>query len=114
MEILDRKAIEQLERDTSPEVVPVILERFLGELDQRCANLVSALEANDMERVGLEAHSVKSASRTFGLEVLAASAAELEATADGGNADTVATRAEAMQHAAGDARRALTAFLAGE
>ncbi len=113
MELLNQQALEQLERDTSPEIVPVILGRFLGELETRCAAIRAALESGDAEQIGLEAHSVKSAARTFGLEQLSEQARLLEALADAGAGADLGNHAGAMLDAADAARNALQTFLAG-
>lgn len=110
MELLNQQAIEQLERDTSPEIVPVILGRFLGELETRCDAIREALAGADAQRVGLEAHSVKSAARTFGLEQLSEQARLLEEQADAGPGG-LQDQAGRMLAAAKEARSALQAFL---
>lgn len=113
LQVLNTAALEQLEKDTSPEIVPVILGKFLEELQKRCADLRTALEAGDAERVGLEAHSVKSAARTFGLEQLSDLARQLEERVHEGQAPALAGPAEEMLAAAEAARAALEGFLAG-
>lgn len=113
MKILRREALEQLQRDTSAEIVPVILNRFLGELERRCQDIRGALQDGDAERVGLEAHSIKSAARTFGLDALSEQALTLEAGADDGQSlDDLEQTANGMLTAAELARKALTEYLA--
>lgn len=111
MNVLNRDALEQLERDTSAEVVPLILNRFLGELEQRCADIRAAAASGEVDRVGLEAHSIKSAAKTFGLEQLSENARRLEATADAGEEQAVRAGMDAVLAAAAEARVALQAFL---
>lgn len=113
MTVLNRTALEQLERDTSPEIVPVILSRFLEELQKRCDAIEAALAATAIEPTGLEAHSIKSAARTFGLEDLSSAALCLEEACEAQDGDRVPTLAAELLVSAAAARNAVEAYLAG-
>lgn len=110
-QLLNRAALDQLEKDTSPEIVPMILNKFLQELETRCAAIRESLAAGDVERLGLEAHSIKSASRTFGLEQLSVRALTLEDAVRGADAGAVGGLAEQLLGAAESGAAALRTFL---
>lgn len=75
---IDIKVIEALIEDTSLDFFPSLLEVFEAESAQRLANIDAALSAQDAHKLGMEAHSFKGTSATFGAEALRSVIAELE------------------------------------
>ena len=65
-DLLDRGAISRLERDTSPEAVPAMLEIFLKETIQRSSVITGMLADSDLKGIGEQAHALKSSAGTFG------------------------------------------------
>jgi len=76
--LLDRDTLDQLARNTSPGVLPVILDSFVRELEQRARTLDRLLADGDLRAIGEEAHTVKGLAGTFGASRLCALAFELE------------------------------------
>jgi HPt (histidine-containing phosphotransfer) domain-containing protein len=65
-------------------MVAHVVEEFLGDAPLRLQAIRSALEAADLKRVALEAHSLKGAARYFGIDAFVSACAELEALARAG------------------------------
>ncbi|MBL6935440.1 MAG: PAS domain S-box protein [Alphaproteobacteria bacterium] len=81
---IDSDALKQLAEDVGDEIMPRLLEKYLEETAGRILRIETALEKKDFESLRTEAHTLKSASWTFGARKLSAQAKKLEAAcADG-------------------------------
>ena len=65
--LLDQQIIEQLLIDAGSEGVRLALEIYLQEVKDKLADIAIALDKQDWARIRRHAHSLKSASGTFGL-----------------------------------------------
>lgn len=88
--IVDIEVIDGLIEDTSAEFFPSLLEVFETESEERLANIQLALTEQDAEMLGMEAHSLKGTSATFGAEELRTVAFELEQVGKAGDMDRAA------------------------
>ena len=68
--VLDLSVLERLIEDTSLDFLPSLIEVFEAESSQRLTSIKSSLESNDLQTLGIEAHSLKGTSATFGAEKL--------------------------------------------
>ncbi len=101
--LLDEAVLTQLAADTGVDLVPGMVDTFLGELDTRLSHIERAINDDDLQRAGDEAHTVKSGAGTFGIPLLQKAAQNLEALCKDG--DPLAVR-EAFERVQELARRA--------
>ncbi|NRB39074.1 MAG: response regulator [Pseudomonadales bacterium] len=80
--LLNLGILDQLIADTSPEVLPIIVERYFVETHQRLQRMQKALDSDGREVIKNESHALKSSSGTLGAVVLQDMARELELLAD--------------------------------
>ena len=69
-DVLDLTVLERLIEDTSIDFLPSLIEVFEAESAQRLESIKASLENNDLATLGIEAHSLKGTSATFGAEKL--------------------------------------------
>lgn len=67
--------------DTSPDLMPTMINVYLNELGKRVEEMENAINAEDYFQISEIAHAVKSASGTFGAEILYDKAKLLECKA---------------------------------
>lgn len=84
----DNTAIEQLRNDVGSELLPMILSRFICELEAKHQALPELIAAGELIPLADCAHSLRSTARTVGLISIAELAAELENAARDGDAAT--------------------------
>jgi CheY-like chemotaxis protein/HPt (histidine-containing phosphotransfer) domain-containing protein len=73
-----------------------ILADYRDSFPERSQEMISALEASDMDTYAVKVHALKSVSRTIGATKLADAAFELEKAAKAGETDTVREKHPAM------------------
>lgn len=88
-EVLDLAVLERLLEDTSIDFLPSLIEVFEAESSQRLNNMSKAVAENDLATIGIEAHSLKGTSATFGAETLRSTAERIEKAAKTGDQATV-------------------------
>jgi PAS domain S-box-containing protein len=75
---LDGEALTTLGEDTDPTLVPKMVAVFLEELLTRAAAMTAGLEDGDTERLGREAHALKSSAATYGAVRISEHAARID------------------------------------
>lgn len=84
MELLNQNKVDSLGAEIGAENVPILLEIFLGELNQYISNL-SEPSSLDVEGYLTEiSHALKSSAASFGAEALCAYSIEVDAKAKSG------------------------------
>lgn len=76
--LLDLQTLSELEEDTSPEVIPVLLSAFRAELVEKLDLVERAILRGDAEAVAAAAHPLKSSAGAFGCFLMQELAAEVE------------------------------------
>jgi PAS domain S-box-containing protein len=76
--LVSHKALQQLANDTSEELLPEMIAIFIKELQKRLNNIKTALEENDINKIAIEVHTLKSSSGTYGALKLHAFAVEID------------------------------------
>lgn len=64
--LIDGRVLKQLEKDTSPELVPELVEIFVRETRTRLSNVKQACIESDSKKLQQEAHVLKSSAGTYG------------------------------------------------
>ncbi|MBF0134861.1 MAG: response regulator [Magnetococcus sp. DMHC-1] len=83
--LLDASVLEQMARDTPPELVPRMVNIFIQEAEKRRERILLDVSSGDAHAVHLEVHALKSSAGTFGARALYNAA--LEADLAGKNGD---------------------------
>lgn len=76
--LIDQAILAQLEADTGQEALLGLIETYIEETKARLVRMSEQQAQFDFATLGREAHSLKSASKTFGALPLGVLAAELE------------------------------------
>jgi len=104
MDTIDLATYTELQDTAGAEFVIELVDTFLEEAPGMLAELRSARAAQDADRFRRAAHSIKSNANTFGAQVLAALARELElkglAIDSAGNEAAIDALAAELEHAA--------------
>lgn len=88
-EVPELEVLERLIEDTSLDFLPSLVEVFETESAQRLESIQQAMSTNDLTTLGIEAHSLKGTSATFGAELLRGTAERIEKAAKAGDQATV-------------------------
>ena len=64
--VLDAEVLDELERETSPDALLLVLPQFIDELASRAADVASAIAAHDGERLLRAAHALSGLGATVG------------------------------------------------
>lgn len=79
-ELLDVQYLIRLAEDTSPDMVPELIEIYLNDAHERLTRLKNAMVARDFETIELETHTLGSSAATYGLMKLHKLCRQAEAT----------------------------------
>lgn len=87
--MIDEQALATLKRDVGDEMFPLILEQFGLELQSKIGLLDEACRQADAAQLAELAHSLKSTTRTLGLNSVADLAADIEQRGRAGEREVV-------------------------
>lgn len=87
--LFDAGVFERLIEDVGEEILPELIDTFLGELNTRAEKLEQAASERDLPTLAAQAHPLKSSSANFGAMGLSQLASEIESTARAGEARAV-------------------------
>jgi HPt (histidine-containing phosphotransfer) domain-containing protein len=111
-QVLDTDTLAQLAQDTSPQMLPRMLEAFRKEAISRVQAISQQHSPPELEQLGREAHSLKSSAGTFGAFDLQQLALELEVACRNGQAAVAEQAARKIQQEWDRVRVALDQYLA--
>jgi PAS domain S-box-containing protein len=109
-QLVDHQALSRLERDTSPDAVPAMLELFLKEMRQRMDAVTGMLADGDLKGIGEQAHAMKSSAGTFGAHRLQLLAEALDAACRENERERALTLAQRLPQVARISIRAFEPF----
>lgn len=109
--MLDEAVLRQLAEDLGADGVRTLVPKFIAETRTRCARLETHIAAGDTASAYRDAHSLKSAARTYGAAALGDAAAALEEAIGTGDNAVIPTRFAAVAAAAADELPALETWL---
>ena len=95
--VLDQGILDAMAADTSPDIVPVILDTFLNEIPTRMFGIAKCLAAEDLAGVAFHAHPLKGSSGSFGCMLLHFAARDLETAAKNGDVDAAVAAHDRLQ-----------------
>jgi len=98
-QVLDISTLEQLARDTSPELLPSMLAAFRTEAASRVQAISEHLTPPAVEQLQREAHSLKSSAGTFGAFDLQQLTLEMELACRSGQLDHIEETARSITEA---------------
>lgn len=88
--LVDDNVLNQLKNDAGPALVKDLIAAYMAETDERLSRIQAAISSGSFVEVGVEAHSMKSSSGTFGAIPLQALFDRLESAATQGDAQALA------------------------
>jgi CheY-like chemotaxis protein len=94
--LIDEKALQTLGEDTSPDLVPRMIEVFVDELRMRASSIQAGIDGSDVARLAKEAHALKSSAATYGAIVVAETARRVDQACKDGDRTQAMTQAQAL------------------
>ncbi|NOH24811.1 ATP-binding protein [Vibrio europaeus] len=78
LELVDEQILQQMIEDTSAEVIPILIDHYVEESEQRLAKIYQAMDDKDKETLEFEAHTLGSSSLALGNRTLSNLARKIE------------------------------------
>jgi len=110
-EVIDERELLRLAAETTPEVVPLVVEQFIGEAAVRMQEIAAARESGDVAALGRAAHALAGASASVGAERLRGATKDIELACSAGKGEAALAAADALPPIAMATSAALTAFV---
>lgn len=105
--LVDELIIQQMIRDTSAEVMPMLIEHYIEESERRLVKIDQAIAHNDFQQLEFELHTLGSSSLALGNRRLSNQARKLERLCLAKEYDTVMNEASGITQLAHDSLSAL-------
>lgn len=96
MLLLDPSELEKLAAETSPDVVPLVVEEYLKELPRRLEQALSAMRSRDLEGLKTITHAMAGASASTGATLLRQVTKSIEQNCLAGDLDLALARAREL------------------
>ncbi|AIU66724.1 response regulator [Vibrio coralliilyticus] len=78
LELVDEEVLEQMIEDTSADVLPMLIDHYIEESNERLRKIYQAMEDRDKETLEFESHTLSSSSLALGNRVLSNLARKIE------------------------------------
>lgn len=78
LDLVDEQILQQMIADTSADVIPLLIEHYLEESQQRLTKIYQAMESQDKETLEFEAHTLGSSALALGNRTLSNFARKIE------------------------------------
>ncbi|AIW18957.1 response regulator [Vibrio coralliilyticus] len=78
LELVDEEVLEQMIEDTSADVLPMLIDHYIEESNERLRKIYQAMEDRDKETLEFESHTLGSSSLALGNRVLSNLARKIE------------------------------------
>ncbi|MEK9671324.1 MAG: Hpt domain-containing protein [Rhodospirillaceae bacterium] len=111
METIDPQILADLERDTSRDLIPELVQLYLDTAAARAGRMTAALPDADLAVIASEAHALKSSSATFGAFEVQRLSLKIENHALEGDAAAVTALMPELSRAMAAANTALRAYV---
>jgi HPt (histidine-containing phosphotransfer) domain-containing protein len=107
--LVDAAVLSRLAAELDAEILPELLDAFLGEAAGRAADMVGIAAAGDLRGLDRQAHSLRSSAGTFGAARLAARARGIEGACRAGDQAAALALARSLPALALDTAEAIAA-----
>ncbi|TNF94371.1 MAG: response regulator, partial [Gammaproteobacteria bacterium] len=107
---LDMDVLGQLIDDVDEEIIPIMMQVYFKEVDNRCREIEKALSSNNLEVLQEEAHALKSSSGALGANGLCGIAEKLELACKEGRVEDALAFANALNGIAHECMGALSGY----
>ncbi|EGA66205.1 HAMP domain-containing hybrid sensor histidine kinase/response regulator [Vibrio brasiliensis] len=107
LELVDEQILQQMIEDTSAEVIPLLIDHYLEESQQRLEKIYQAIEREDAETVEFETHTLGSSSLALGNRTLSNFARKIEHLCIDGQGVQAFKLKDELQHVAEQSLAAL-------
>ena len=111
--VLSPQLLAELEADIGSQRFPDFLQRFAAELSARVERIVRATKESDLALLERETHSLKSAARSYGAELLSELSGSIESHLRESRVAAAMALAQRIPGASRHAQEAITNLLAG-
>ncbi|ASI96501.1 Hpt domain-containing protein [Vibrio rotiferianus] len=90
-ELVDETILQQMIKDTSADIIPMLIEHYIDESQQRLANIEQAVLTHNLEQLEFEVHTLGSSALALGNRALSRLARDIEKLClDGDNQQAIA------------------------
>ncbi|WP_102406171.1 Hpt domain-containing protein [Vibrio sp. 10N.261.55.A7] len=104
---VDESILTQMIKDTSADVIPILIDHYLEESQLRLNNIDLALSDKNLEQLEFETHTLGSSALALGNHVLSRSAREIERLCLEGKPEQAFEKVDSLQNVA---RKSLSAI----
>lgn len=111
--LLDPTELEELAEQTSPDVVPIVVDEYLSEMKRRLDEVLAAMQARDLDQLMKISHAIAGASASAGALRLRFFAKDIELGCKAGERDQAFMKAIAYPDLIADTEHAYREHLAG-
>ncbi|MBF0175735.1 MAG: response regulator [Magnetococcales bacterium] len=94
--LLDAAVLQQMARDTAPELVPRMVRIFIQEAEKRRERILLDATGGDVQAMRLEIHALKSSAGTFGAKALYHASTEADLAGKSGDMPTLLRWGQAL------------------
>ena len=96
IDLMSQETLDKLGQETSPEILPEIVNVFIDEMQERIDQFPSDISALDADDLVSRAHAIKSSAGTFGANRLMEAARDIEQLARDGEIDQARSQISSM------------------
>ena len=96
IDLMSQETLDKLGQETSPEILPEIVNVFIDEMQERIDQFPSNISALDADDLVSRAHAIKSSAGTFGANRLMEAARDIEQLARDGEIDQARSQISSM------------------
>ncbi|AIW14143.1 ATP-binding protein [Vibrio tubiashii] len=107
LELVDEQILQQMIEDTSAEVIPLLIDHYVEESEQRLAKIYKAMDDKDKETLEFEAHTLGSSSLALGNRTLSNLARKIEHMCLDGQKEQAFSFKQELEHLAQQSLQAL-------
>ncbi|MEF1340452.1 Hpt domain-containing protein [Vibrio rotiferianus] len=77
-ELVDETILQQMIKDTSADIIPMLIDHYIDESKQRLANIEQAVLTHNLEQLEFEVHTLGSSALALGNRALSRLARDIE------------------------------------
>ncbi|NVD06711.1 response regulator [Vibrio sp. JPW-9-11-11] len=107
LDLVDEAVLQQMIEDTSADIIPMLIDHYLQESQQRLDKIYQAIDTQDKETLEFEAHTLGSSSLALGNRALSRLARQMEHLCLEGSASQAYQLKQQLEHTAIQSLQAL-------
>ncbi|MGR5194442.1 Hpt domain-containing protein [Vibrio rotiferianus] len=95
-DLVDEMILQQMIKDTSADVIPMLIDHYIDESQQRLTSIEQAVRSHDLERLEFEAHTLGSSALALGNRALSHLARDIERLCLDGESQQAIAKCESL------------------